>query len=84
MTPEELDGALEGGGGGLGVVQGWKRIVMKQVRGAGIDQELEWLVVAAQVGVETLPDGASLVDFNYAYNPYCAYSERWSCPLTPS
>jgi hypothetical protein len=34
--------------------------------------------------IETLPDGASLVDFNYAYNPYCAYSERWSCPLTPS
>ncbi len=24
-----------------------------------------------------------LVDFNLAYNPYCAYNERWSCPLTP-
>jgi uncharacterized protein (DUF1684 family) len=23
------------------------------------------------------------VDFNLAYNPYCAYNERWSCPLTP-
>lgn len=23
------------------------------------------------------------VDFNLAYNPYCAYSEAWSCPLTP-
>ena len=21
------------------------------------------------------------VDFNLAYNPYCAYNERWSCPL---
>ena len=29
------------------------------------------------------PDGRVLVDFNYAYNPYCAYNERWSCPLTP-
>jgi uncharacterized protein (DUF1684 family) len=25
-----------------------------------------------------------LVDFNMAYNPYCAYNERWSCPLPPS
>lgn len=23
------------------------------------------------------------LDFNYAYNPYCAYSERWSCPIPP-
>lgn len=23
------------------------------------------------------------VDFNLAYNPYCAYNERWSCPLPP-
>jgi uncharacterized protein (DUF1684 family) len=29
------------------------------------------------------PDGKLQVDFNYAYNPYCAYNERWSCPLTP-
>ena len=30
-----------------------------------------------------LPGGRVLVDFNHAYNPYCAYNERWSCPLTP-
>ena len=30
-----------------------------------------------------LPDGRWLVDFNLAYNPYCAYNERWSCPLPP-
>jgi uncharacterized protein (DUF1684 family) len=23
------------------------------------------------------------VNFNLAYNPYCAYNEYWSCPLTP-
>ena len=28
-------------------------------------------------------DGRLLVDFNYAYNPYCAYNERWSCPIPP-
>lgn len=23
------------------------------------------------------------VDFNYAYNPYCAYNANWSCPIPP-
>ena len=32
---------------------------------------------------EVLPDGRLLVDFNLAYNPYCAYNELYSCPLTP-
>lgn len=25
-----------------------------------------------------------LLDFNMAYNPYCAYDEAWSCPLPPA
>jgi len=25
-----------------------------------------------------------IIDFNDAYNPYCAYSEAYSCPLVPS
>jgi len=32
---------------------------------------------------ERLDDNRFLVDFNLAYNPYCAYNEAWSCPLTP-
>lgn len=32
---------------------------------------------------EALPGGRYLVDFNLAYNPYCAYNAQWSCPLTP-
>jgi hypothetical protein len=28
-------------------------------------------------------DGAVEVDFNYAYNPYCAYNPEWSCPIPP-
>lgn len=47
------------------------------------------------VGTETYPagrylepqalgGGRFLVDFNYAYNPYCAYNERWSCPIPPA
>lgn len=31
-----------------------------------------------------LQDGKFLVDFNYAYNPYCAYNDLWSCPITPA
>jgi uncharacterized protein (DUF1684 family) len=33
---------------------------------------------------EEIGPGILLVDFNIAYNPYCAYNERWSCPLPPS
>lgn len=45
-------------------------------------------------GTETYPAGRYLepeplggsyywVDFNYAYNPNCAYNDGWACPLTP-
>jgi uncharacterized protein (DUF1684 family) len=33
---------------------------------------------------EPLAGGRFLVDFNIAYNPYCAYNEMWSCPITPA
>ena len=32
---------------------------------------------------KTLLGGKVLVDFNYAYDPYCAYNDLYSCPLTP-
>ena len=49
--------------------------------------------VDALAGKETYPAGRYLepdelhgnhflVDFNLAYNPYCAYNEMWSCPIT--
>ena len=34
--------------------------------------------------VNVLANGQVLLDFNLAYNPYCAYNNQWSCPLTPS
>ncbi len=51
--------------------------------------------VDAGAGVETYPAGRYLeperldeqrfhVDFNQAYNPYCAYNDAWSCPITPA
>ena len=32
---------------------------------------------------ELLADGRIVIDFNLAYNPYCAYNDDWSCPITP-
>ena len=38
-------------------------------------------------GLEAPPPGAETptvtLDFNYAYNPSCAYDSRWACPLAP-
>jgi uncharacterized protein (DUF1684 family) len=32
-----------------------------------------------------IPKGKTLIiDFNQAYNPYCAYSYRYSCPIPPA
>ena len=32
----------------------------------------------------SIPDGDTLViDFNRAYNPYCVYNKKFSCPLVP-
>ena len=28
-------------------------------------------------------DSIAVLDFNLAYNPYCAYNSRYSCPLVP-
>jgi uncharacterized protein (DUF1684 family) len=28
-------------------------------------------------------DDRVILDFNFAYNPSCAYSDRWTCPLSP-
>jgi hypothetical protein len=30
-----------------------------------------------------LPDGRFVVDFNMAYNPACAYSDHYNCPIPP-
>lgn len=32
---------------------------------------------------EILPNGKIEIDFNLAYNPYCAYNDLYSCPLPP-
>jgi len=32
----------------------------------------------------SIPEGNTMIiDFNKAYNPYCAYNEKYSCPIVP-
>jgi len=33
---------------------------------------------------ELKEDGMLILDFNLAYNPYCAYNELYSCPIPPA
>lgn len=33
--------------------------------------------------IEVQHDDRYIVDFNYAYSPYCAYDEGYACPLPP-
>jgi uncharacterized protein (DUF1684 family) len=35
------------------------------------------------VEAEPLPDGRYVLDFNSAYNPACAFSEHYNCPIPP-
>jgi uncharacterized protein len=30
-----------------------------------------------------IENGIVTLDFNFAYNPFCAYSDAWSCPIPP-
>jgi len=38
-------------------------------------------IKGADLGVNS---GTIVLDFNYAYNPSCAYDAAWSCPLSPA
>ncbi len=35
------------------------------------------------VEAEPMDEGRWVLDFNRAYNPYCAYNDAWRCPLPP-
>jgi uncharacterized protein len=39
---------------------------------------------ARYIDLEVQHDDEYALDFNYAYNPYCAYSDSWTCPLPPT
>jgi uncharacterized protein len=68
---------LEGYGGGVflpfadatsgGSTYGAGRYLIDTVKGADLGSE----------------DGRLVLDFNFAYNPSCAYDPGWACPLAP-
>lgn len=69
---------MEGYGGGLfvpfrdttsgGATYGGGRYLYDTIKGADLGADAERIVL----------------DFNYAYNPSCAYGEQWVCPLAPA
>lgn len=36
------------------------------------------------IDIEDTRSDSTFLDFNYAYNPYCAYNERYDCPIPPA
>ena len=36
------------------------------------------------LSIEDIKNGTIIIDFNRAYNPYCAYSDGYNCPVPPS
>lgn len=46
---------------------GGGRYLLDTIKGAGLGWE----------------EGGLVIDFNFAYNPSCAYNPRWHCPLAP-
>ena len=73
---------LEGYGGGLWLpfsdascgreTYGGGRYLYDTIKGADLDG-----------GDPGGTDCGLVLDFNFAYNPSCAYDDRWSCPLSP-
>lgn len=39
--------------------------------------------VGRYLEAELRPDGLYVLDFNFCYNPACAYSEHYNCPIPP-
>jgi uncharacterized protein (DUF1684 family) len=68
---------LEGYGGGI-YLSFRDRTSGRETYGAG--RYLLDTVKGADLGTE---DGRLVLDFNFAYNPSCAYDPRWDCPLAP-
>jgi len=43
----------------------------------------ETYALGRYVDAKKLPDGRYLLDFNAAYNPACAFSDHYNCPIPP-
>lgn len=54
------------------------RYLFDTVKGSGFEPD-----AAASGDTRGYAGGPIVLDFNYAYNPSCAYDARWACPLAP-
>jgi uncharacterized protein len=43
----------------------------------------ETYAVGRYLDPQSKPDGTVILDFNMAYNPYCAYNDNFTCPIPP-
>ena len=68
---------LDGYGGGLFLPF---RDATSNAETYGAGRYLLDTVKGADLGME---DGRMILDFNFAYNPSCAYDPTWVCPLAP-
>ncbi len=46
-------------------------------------QRLDQVITSTRrlISLKQLPDGRYLLDFNSAYNPACAFSDHYNCPI---
>jgi uncharacterized protein (DUF1684 family) len=45
--------------------------------------ETETYRMGRYLNIEPMPGGKVLIDFNRAYNPFCQYNEKYTCPFAP-
>jgi uncharacterized protein (DUF1684 family) len=45
--------------------------------------EMETYPKGRYLFIEPMPDGKMLIDFNRAYNPFCEFNEKYTCPSAP-
>lgn len=59
-----------------GGTYGGGRYLVDTIKGASLDQSVV-------LGVDGASGARLTLDFNFAYNPSCAYDPAWACPLAP-
>jgi hypothetical protein len=45
--------------------------------------ETETYGMGRYLNIEPMPGGKVLIDFNRAYNPFCEFNDKYTCPLAP-
>jgi uncharacterized protein len=80
-----LEFTLHGEAQSLGafVEAGTRRITQLFVPFADATTGEETYFAGRYLDLHPTPTGLYVIDFNEAYNPYCAYNEKYDCPFPP-